>query len=260
MNSGRDRHRNTTFGKQQHPLSTSTANGSRTTIEGRIHTERAHVSPSISLRTRGRQARDHNFMAQLAGGDEGALEALMHLYARWLLIRLDRIVHNPTDAAELVQETFIRVFQHRNQFNFRSRFSSWLYTIGLNLARNLLRRRKRQPELLPLREDGELTDREIEEALIHFPPTPARQAETNEWVDALETALHRMPKSLSDPLELVALDGCSQAQAAEKLGCTIKAVETRLHHVRMRLRTEFESIYDPWKIRVNARIRLRNPG
>jgi RNA polymerase sigma-70 factor (ECF subfamily) len=56
----------------------------------------------------------------------------------------------PEDAADLTQETFVRAYEKLEQFRLSSRFFPWLYTIGMNLARDYLRKKKRAPETLSL--------------------------------------------------------------------------------------------------------------
>lgn len=203
--------------------------------------------------------RDHYDMARLASGDEQGLDSLMQRHAKRLFTHLERIVKNRTDAAELVQEAFIRVFRHRLDFNFESRFSTWLYVIGSHLAINLLRWRARHPEFNPEPQDAEKCLSGEFDALIDPAPTPRQQAERDEWTDALEQALARMPPQLREPLLLVSLDSCSQAEVAARLGCTVKAVETRLYHGRKRLRAELDSLLNPWRCRMNGAVRLQCP-
>ncbi len=193
-------------------------------------------------------------MARLVSGDEQALDSLVRRHATRLYAHLERMVNNRTDAGELVQETFIRVFQHRLDFNFESRFTTWLYVIGSRLAINLLRWRARHPEFNPSPEDVAGCFDGDSDGLLDPAPTPREQAESDEWTDALEQALARMPPQLREPLLLVSLDSCSQAEVAGRLGCTVKAVETRLYHGRKRLRTELESLLNPWRLRVNGAI------
>lgn len=194
-------------------------------------------------------------MAQLASGDEQALDSLMLRHAKRLFAHLERIVKNRADAAELVQEAFLRVFRHRLNYNYESQFTTWLYVIGSHLAINLLRWRARRPEHVPL-PDGAPEDGDIaSEAFVDPSPTPGEQAQRDEWTDALEQALARLPPQLREPLLLVCLDGCSQAEVAARLGCTVKAVETRLYHGRKRLRAELDGILNPWRCRVRTAIR-----
>lgn len=197
--------------------------------------------------------RDRVDMARLAGGDEEALESLMQRHAKNLLLHLKRMVRNHSDANELVQEAFIRVFRHRFNYNHESRFSTWLYVISSHLAINLLRWRRRHPEFVPLPAAEHFSANP--DALIDPALTPSEQAESDEWTDALSEALARLPEQLKVPLLLVALDGCSQTEVATRLGCTVKAIETRLYHGRKRLRYELENILSPWRFRVEAALR-----
>lgn len=196
-------------------------------------------------------------MARLVSGDEQALASLMQRHATNLQYHIERIVRNHSDAKEVVNETFLRVFQHRLDYNFESKFTTWLYVIGTHLAINLLRWRARHLEFAPSPEDAARCfsdDGEDGDVLVDSAPTPREQAERDEWTDALEQALAKLPPQLREPLLLVSLDGCSQAEVAARLGCTVKAVETRLYHGRKRLRTELESILNPWRCRMNGAI------
>lgn len=205
------------------------------------------------------QEPDDRDMARLASGDEVALDSLMKRHAKRLVAHLERIVKNRADAAELVLETFIRVFQHRLDYDCQSRFTTWLYVIGSHLAIDLLRRRSRQPEFVPLPVDAESQSDIPADALVDSASTPREHAESNESSDALEKALARMPPQLREPLMLVSFDNCSQASVAARLGCTVKAVETRLYHGRRRLRVELERALNPWRCRVNGAIRAQSP-
>jgi RNA polymerase sigma-70 factor (ECF subfamily) len=198
------------------------------------------------------QEHDRWDMARLAGGDEQALDSLMQRHTKGLFRTLDRIVKNRADTTELVQEVFIRVFRHRLNYNYESRFSTWLYTIGVHLAINLLRWRSRRAEFVPLPEAEEEKHTSTNDALVDPAPTPREQAESNEWTDALDEALSKLPEKLRAPLLLFALDGCSQAEVATRLGCSVKAVEARVYHARKRLRSELEKILIPWQFRAEA--------
>lgn len=198
-------------------------------------------------------------MARLASGDDQALDSLMQRHARRLFAHLLRIVKNRADAVELVQEAFLRVFRHRLNYDYESRFTTWLYVIGSHLAINLLRWRARRPEHVPLPDGADDESNIVSEALVDPARAPGEQAQSDEWTDALEQALANLPEQLREPLLLICLDGCSQAEVAARLGCTVKAVETRLYHARKRLRVELERALNPWRCRVNGALRLQSP-
>lgn len=211
-----------------------------------------------SSQIRAAQDRDRWDMARLANGEMEALDSLMQRHAKSLSRQLERMVRNHSDAQDLANETFLRVFQHRQDYNCEAQFSTWFYVISSHLAINLLRWRKRHLKFDPLPEDAARCFSTDSDALIDPAPTPREQAERDEWMDALEQALAKLPAQLREPLLLVALDGCSQAEVAARLGCTVKAVETRLYHGRKRLRAELDSILNPWHCRVQAAIRVQS--
>ncbi len=82
-------------------------------------------------------------MQRVKGGDMLAFSQIVDKYKNRLMNVIGRMVQGTEEAEDIVQETFMRVYQHRDSFDFRHCFSTWLYTIALNLARNELRKRKR---------------------------------------------------------------------------------------------------------------------
>lgn len=188
---------------------------------------------------------DHWDMARLVAGDDGAMNCLMQRHAKRLRRYLTRITKNSADAAELVQETFVRVFRHRAKFDYDHRFSTWLYTIASHLAIDLLRRHARQLRHLSLPQNGEDNAEEMADTLVDPSPTPSERLEADERTRALDDALARLPDKLRLPLVLVVFGDSSQADAATRLGCSTKAVEMRLYHARERLRAEFAKNLEP---------------
>src|SRR5512135_921514 len=92
-------------------------------------------------------AQDRSDMAQLAAGHDAALNELMDRHAERLFHYLLRLLQNETEAGDLAQESFVRVYQHRTRYKSAHKFSTWLYTIATNLARDLQRHRARHPQV-----------------------------------------------------------------------------------------------------------------
>ena len=183
-------------------------------------------------------------MAGLCRGDDDAMTRLIHRHAPSLRRVIARMLKDENEAADVVEETFVRVHIHRERFDRRAKFSSWLYTIALNQARNRLRSRARQPEFVPL---DELTEEELEAEPLLFAREPAPDAHLEEletacWLGASFAAL---PAQLREPLELFACDDCSQAELAARFNCSVKAIESRLYHARKQLRAEFDRFLHP---------------
>ncbi|HQL25266.1 MAG TPA: sigma-70 family RNA polymerase sigma factor, partial [candidate division Zixibacteria bacterium] len=84
---------------------------------------------------------DYKLMHRVQDGDMVAFNELVERYKDRLMNVIGRMLSSQEEAEDIVQETFIRVYQHRQSFNFQHCFSTWIYTIGLNLARNELRKR-----------------------------------------------------------------------------------------------------------------------
>lgn len=85
---------------------------------------------------------DFQIMRRIQDGDMIAFKELVKKYKSKLMIAAYRIVKNRHDAEDVVQETFIRVYQHRDSFDFKHCFSTWIYTITNNLAIGVLRKKK----------------------------------------------------------------------------------------------------------------------
>src|SRR3974390_2629686 len=90
---------------------------------------------------------DRADMKRLCDGHEVALNDLMERHATPVFHFLCRMVGNEDDANDLAQETFVRVFKSRDSFRTNEKFSTWLYTIAANLARNHFRWRSRHPAI-----------------------------------------------------------------------------------------------------------------
>src|SRR5882762_5802656 len=86
-------------------------------------------------------------MIRLASGHDGALNDLMERHSEKLFHYLIRCLQNEEDAADLAQETFVRVYQNRAKFRPDAKFSTWLYTIASNLVKTRYRFRSRHPEV-----------------------------------------------------------------------------------------------------------------
>ncbi len=186
-------------------------------------------------------AADADDMNRLTAGDDEALRRLMLRHQRPLLDRLSRMLRNATEADELFHEAFLRVYRHRHSFRPGARFQSWLYTIALNLARNCLRTRRRQPTIVPLPDDDSGNGVVTAADLLDASPAPEEVLARAEWLAGLDAALAALPPQLREPLEQFAFEDRGQADIAAGLGCTTKAVEARVYHARQRVLHALES-------------------
>ena len=178
-------------------------------------------------------------MARLVAGHERALNDLMDRHAAPVHRFLYRMLGNEDDASELAQETFVRVYQHRENFKPGHKFTTWLYTIAANLARNQLRWRSHRQHVSL---DAELTESEqsLSEILPANDPVPVDVLESTERATAIRAAVARLPEDLREAIVLCELEDRPVIEAAEILQTTPKAVESRLYRARKLLRERLQ--------------------
>jgi RNA polymerase sigma-70 factor (ECF subfamily) len=153
-----------------------------------------------------------------------------------------KMLGNPQDAEDVLQNTFIKAMQNLENFEGRSSLSTWLYRIAVNEALMLLRKQKPEISLADtLPEDDQDTD--------YFPTEftdwcclPEEEFVNAESRQALDAAIHRLPESLRVVFLLRDIEGLSIQETSEALELTETAVKTRLLRARLRLR-EFLSVF-----------------
>lgn len=187
---------------------------------------------------------DARDMARLAQGHEAALNDLMERHALKLYHYLLRALLDASDAADLAQETFIRVYRNRTRFEPKQKFSTWLYTIAINLMRDRFRWRARHPQV-SLDAINPLTDSSFADQMADTSGTPSEDAQREENARAVQQAIAALPEELRVPLVLAEYEEKPQAEIAAILGCTVKAVETRIYRARKQLRTRLEPLISP---------------
>lgn len=173
---------------------------------------------------------DTGWMRRVQSGDEAALAALMERWELPVKALLARIVLNARDAEDLAQETFVRVWQQRARFDPAAEFRPWLFAIAVNLARNRLRWWRRRPEVAL----DEWTAAGEEGS--GGAPSPAASSERAERADAVRTAIAALPADLREVVVLFEYEHLSHQEIGAILGCTPKAVESRLYRARAKLR------------------------
>lgn len=174
-------------------------------------------------------------MRRLAAGQDAALNDLMERHAEKLFHYLVRCLQQEDDAADLAQETFAKVYQSRARFDPRQRFSTWLYAIASNLVKDRYRWRSRHPQV-SLDAEGDQSGMSLRESLPGGDPSPHETVEVEERADAVCRAIAALPEELRTPLILAEYEERSQAEIGAILGCTAKAVETRIYRARQQLR------------------------
>lgn len=182
-------------------------------------------------------AEDFRLMERVRSGDEAALGALMERWEIPVKRLLARVVLNATEADDLAQEAFVRVWQQREKFRAGAAFRPWLFSIAVNLARNRLRWWRRRPSVALQDWDESADDTGRADGKVG-----AESMEQAERVRQVRDAVAELPLDLREALVLFEYEGLSQADIAHALGCTAKAVESRVARAKEKLRKSLAAL------------------
>jgi RNA polymerase sigma-70 factor (ECF subfamily) len=168
-------------------------------------------------------------------GKREAFEVTALPFMRVLYNTALRLTQEPQDAADLVQETFLRAYRTFANFQPGTNCKAWLFTILYSIFVNQYRRAKRQPRMASVEE---LEERFHD--LAQAPGDTASDVTTVEawgwrWSPEVERALRQLPEDFRLPLLLVDVEGLSYEEAASVLGCAVGTVGSRLFRGRKQL-------------------------
>lgn len=172
---------------------------------------------------------DDELMLSLGRGDGASLALLVDRHQGPLVGYLATIVNDAERARDLAQETFLRVYRHAAGYRTHCRFTTWLYHIARNVARDELRARRRRPHQV----DG--SDAGLAEA-------PARAPAVEETVarrEAVLAALHQLPARDRQLIVLRDLEGLSYEEVAARTGARLGTVKSGLSRARTRFAEAF---------------------
>jgi len=175
-------------------------------------------------------------------GDRAAFSQLVEAYSGKLYRLSLKMLQNPQDAEDVLQETFIKAFKHIRNFDGRSSISTWLYRIATNEALMLLRRKR--PDMVSIEEpdqDGEPEQEPLQ--IVDWCCMPEQELLSGEARKRLDDAVGRLPAGLRMTFLLRDVEGLSTAEAAEVQGLTETALKTRLSRARLRLREDLSTYY-----------------
>ncbi len=172
----------------------------------------------------------------LQAGDESAFEEIMARYRGGIFGFAFRQLYDESAAADVTQETFVRVYLNRAQFKPTGTFRSWLYRIASNLCVDHIRKSRRSPtsniEVSPKTETG----RDILDFVEAPDAGPDEASALAADIAELKAEILLLPAALREPLVLFALEERSQQECAEILGISAKAVESKVARARDVLR------------------------
>jgi RNA polymerase sigma-70 factor, ECF subfamily len=168
-------------------------------------------------------------------GNAQAFEELVLRHKQNVLAVAQRITNNREDAEDVTQESFHKAFVHLDDFEQKSRFSTWLKRIAMNEAFMLLRRRRGVFEVLPGSPDDDL--RSSPEVFVDQSLNPEESCWQRERTDLLTKAINRLGPKIRSTILLRDIEERSVEETAKILGTSISAVKARVFQGRRKLRS-----------------------
>ena len=178
----------------------------------------------------------------LMAGDRAEFARLVDAYSSPIYRLGLRMLGNPQDAEDVLQNTFLDVLTHISEFEGRSSLATWLYRIAANEALMLLRRKKPEVNLDDFEADEEPEDL-LPTQFVDWSALPEDQLLSGEGKKLLDQAIATLPESMRLVFLLRDVEGLSIRETAEALNLTETNVKTRLLRARLSLREQLSAYY-----------------
>ena len=182
-------------------------------------------------------ASDLQLIERVRAGEIALYELLMRRHNQRIYRVIRSVVSNDLEAEDILQEAWVRAFEHLNQFAGRANFSTWVARIAFNEA---LARRRTSARWTPLEDEAG----NIMPELNRHPTTsatPETEAIQGQLGQMLQSAVDTLPETYRSVFVLREVEQLNTSETAECLGLSEEAVKTRLHRSRALLRRELES-------------------
>ncbi len=172
-------------------------------------------------------------------GDRRAFSELVKRYEETVYGFSFKVCRNREKAEETLQDTFINVYRKLDQFNGKSKFSTWLYSIVANNCLMKNRKRKMDEEMVSLDEPSVFEDGPHDHQTIRsWDETPAEQMMNRELRSRLDAAIQKLPMDHRIVFILRDVEGQSAGETAKILKLSVPAVKSRLRRARVFLREQ----------------------
>lgn len=185
---------------------------------------------------------DEDLILQVQEGQRQAFDVLVNRYKNRLYNFILKMVRDPDLAEEIAQDTFVRAYIHADKYRTIARFSTWLYTIGLNLVRNHMRRKKRSPiGRIPMvgGQDGDKVEMEL--------PDPGHGADrmirNREMKERVAQVVTKIPQHYLEPFLLREYGDLSYEEISAATGLKIGTVRSRINRARSHFRENWVTRY-----------------
>lgn len=192
------------------------------------------------------QLSDEDLMERFQSGYEEAFNLLVERYQDRLHNFLYRYTHNHQDCEDLVQETFFRVFRSRHSYERIAKFSTWMYTIAINLAKSLYKKKKRMTTVTIHKDPDDSEDRPMK--LEDNGILPDDSLHEKMCMDELEKALMELTEDFREVVVLRDIQQLTYEEIADIADLPMGTVKSRINRGRAHLQELLENHVYPGTI------------
>jgi RNA polymerase sigma-70 factor (ECF subfamily) len=181
-----------------------------------------------------------DLMVWIAKGDEDAFEILVNRHQTSVLNLIYRFIGDRTQAKDLAQEVFVRVWQAAESYEPKAKLTTWIYKITTNLCLNEIKSASRRRWFLFQRSDED-SEKSIEETISDGSPTAEDLLLSKERTRQISEALQSLPENQRMALILKRYDDLSYKEIAQIIGCSVSAVESLLVRAKRTLQEKLKN-------------------
>jgi RNA polymerase sigma-70 factor, ECF subfamily len=190
------------------------------------------MAGTVEVATQPKPLSDEEVVVRVLAGETAMFEIVMRRHNQRIYRVARAILRNDGEAEDVMQDAYVRAYEHLDQFAGRAKFSTWLTRIAVHEALARQRRSKRYEEVGPTSErEGDPMDR-----FASLTPNPEQQMSNSELRRLLEQAVEKLPDAYRAVFMLREVEDMSTTDAAYALEITEENVKVRLHRARALLR------------------------
>lgn len=186
---------------------------------------------------------DQLLVERVQAGDKRAFDVLVSKYQRRLMRLVSRLVHDPAEAEDVVQETFIKAYRALRHFRGDAAFYTWLYRIGINTAKNYLVTQGRRAATSS-DADAEQAESFDEGNKLRDNNTPESVLASKQIAATVNAAMDVLPIELRTAIVLREIEGLSYEEISEIMACPIGTVRSRIFRAREVIAEKLKPLLD----------------
>ena len=185
---------------------------------------------------------ESGLVAKAREGDSAAYNELVNRYSQKIYRLAKHITQNDEDAEDVLQETFLKGFEHLGDFQGQSKFYTWIVRIGVNESLMKLRKRK-SDRTVPLDEPLDTGEDTVVREIAVWDENPEQQYSREELGRILDEAVQSLRPVFRTVFVLRDIEELSTEETAEALGISVPAVKSRLLRARLQLREKLTRFF-----------------